>query len=212
MRKLLLFILMSLSSFVLFSQEKEQKIKPSIEIGYTVLFNSLNSDNYANFNSSLANWNNTVLTGVNLKFVVNSKQSFLDYFVGTLFMVGADQLGSTGWTPGNTASSDYVTNGGGVYAGISPKLKKKNFGLTSEFAIGVFSFKEYQAIYNNMGTPVVDIYDKKTSAGLGAMSSLGFYLKIGKIGISPSVEAIFSGSSSASFLFYGFNFPLIYEF
>lgn len=212
MKKLLLFILTSLLSFTLFSQEKEYKIKPGIEIGYTVLFNDLNSDNYANFKSSLADWDNTFLTGVNFKFIVNSKYSFLDYFVGTLFTVGADQLGSTSWVPGNTNSSDYVTNGGGVYAGISPKLKKKNFGLTSEFAIGVFSFKEYQAVYNNLVTPVVDIYDKKTSAGLGAMSSLGFYLKIGKLGINPSVNAIFSGSSSASFLFYGFNIPISYQF
>jgi hypothetical protein len=44
------------------------------------------------------------------------------------------------------------------------------------------------------------------------MSSVGFYIKIGKIGISPAVTAIFSGSSSASFMFYGFNFPLTYQF
>lgn len=199
-------------SFILFSQEKEQNIKPSIEIGYSVLFNNLNSDNYANFKSSLASWDNTVLNGMNIKFVVNSKHSFIDYFVGTTFMVGADQLGSTSWTPGNTNSSDYIINGGGVYAGISPKLRKKHFGLTSEFAIGMFSFKEYQAIFNNIGTPVVDIYDKKTSSGLGAMSSVGFYFKIGKIGISPAATAIFSGSSSASFMFYGFNIPLSYQF
>jgi hypothetical protein len=212
MRKIILVTFLTCCSFILFSQEKEQNIKPSIEIGYSVLFNNLNSDNYANFKSSLASWENTVLNGINIKFVVNSKHSFLDYFVGTTFMVGVDQLGSTSWTSVNTNSSDYVINGGGVYAGISPKLKKKHFGLTSEFAIGMFSFKEYQAIFNNTVTPVIDIYDKKTSSGLGAMSSVGFYLKIGKIGISPAATAIFSGSSSASFMFYGFNIPLTYQF
>ncbi|MDD3723786.1 MAG: hypothetical protein PHW92_15130 [Lutibacter sp.] len=212
MRKIILVTFLTCCSFILFSQEKEQNIKPSIEIGYSVLFNNLNSDNYANFKSSLASWENTALNGMNIKFAVNSKHSFIDYFVGTTFMVGADQLGSTSWTSGNTNSSDYIINGGGVYAGISPKLKKKHFGLTSEFAIGVFSFKEYLAIFNNTETPVIDIYDKKTSSGLGAISSVGFYFKIGKIGISPEVTAIFSGSSSASFIFYGFNIPLSYQF
>lgn len=212
MRKILLVSFFTFCPFILLSQEKGQKIKLSIEIGYSVLFNNLNSDNYADFKSSLASWDNTVLNGMDIKFVANSKHSFIDYFVGTTFMVGADQLGSSSWAPGNTNSSDYVINGGGVYAGISPKLKRKHFGLTSEFAIGVFSFKEYQAIFNNITTPFVDIYDKKTSSGLGAMSSVGFYIKIGKIGISPAVTAIFSGSSSASFMFYGFNFPLTYQF
>jgi hypothetical protein len=212
MRKIISVTFLTCCSFILFSQEKEQNIKPSIEIGYSVLFNNLNSDNYANFKSSLASWENTALNGMNIKFAVNSKHSFIDYFVGTTFMVGADQLGSTSWTSGNTNSSDYIINGGGVYAGISPKLKKKHFGLTSEFAIGVFSFKEYLAIFNNTETPVIDIYDKKTSSGLGAISSVGFYFKIGKIGISPEVTAIFSGSSSASFIFYGFNIPLSYQF
>ncbi len=212
MKRIVLTTVLTCCSFILFSQEQEQNVRPSIEIGYSVLFNNLNSDNYANFKSSLANWENTVLNGLSLKFVVNSKHSFIDCFVGTTFMIGADQLGSTSWTSGNTNSSDYVINGGGVYAGISPKLKKEHFGLISEFAVGMFSFKEYQAIFNNLGTPVIDIYDKKTSSGLGAMSSVGFYLKIGKIGISPTAIAIFSGSSSASFLFYGFNIPLLYQF
>lgn len=212
MRKILLLTFLTCCSYIVYSQEKEQKIKPSIEIGYSILFNNLNSDNYANFKSSLASWDNTVLNGMSIKLVVNSKHSFLDYFVGTTFMVGADQLGSTSWTSGNTNSSDYVINGGGVYVGISPKIKKKHFGLTSEFAIGVFSFKEYQAIFNNKNEPFVDIYDKKTSAGLGAMSSVGFYFKAGRFGISPSVNAVFTGSSNASFLFYGFSIPLSYQF
>jgi hypothetical protein len=143
MRKILLVSFFTFCPFILLSQEKGQKIKLSIEIGYSVLFNNLNSDNYADFKSSLASWDNTVLNGMDIKFVANSKHSFIDYFVGTTFMVGADQLGSSSWAPGNTNSSDYVIKGGGVYAGISPKLKRKHFGLTSEFAIGVFSFKEY---------------------------------------------------------------------
>ncbi len=212
MKQKLLLIFLTCCSFIVFSQEKEQIMKPSVEIGYSVLFNNLNSDHYANFKSSLPSWDNTVLNGLNIKVAVNSKYSFLDYFVGTTFMVGADQLGSTGWAPGNTNSSDYVFNGGGVYAGISPKLKTKHFGLTSEFAVGVFSFKEYKAIFNNVNEPYVDFYDKNTSAGLGALSSVGFYLKAGRFGISPSVNAIFTGSSSASFLFYGFNFPITFYF
>ena len=127
-------------------------------------------------------------------------------------MVGADELGSTGWSPGYTNSYDYVFNGGGIYAGISPKLKGKYIGLTSEFAIGVLSFKEYLGIFNNVYEPFVDIYEKKTSSGLGALSSVGFYLKLGKFSINPSANTIFTGSSSASFLFYGFTLPLAYQF
>lgn len=174
--------------------------------------NSLNYDKYASFKSSYGIINPTTLTGVNLKVSVNSKYPFLDYFAGTMFMVGPDGLSSDSWVSGNTASSDYVFNGGGVYAGISPKLKSKHFGLTSEFAIGVFSFKEYQAIFNNQIKPEVDYYEKKASAGLGAMSSIGFYVRFWRIGINPSINAVFSGSSSASFLFYGFTIPLSFQF
>jgi hypothetical protein len=151
------------------------------------------------------------MNGLDLKFTLSTKIKYLDFIVGSMFLPGVDE-GAWAWVPGSTNSYDYKLNGGGVYAGISPKLKGKNIGLTSEFAIGVFSFKEYLAIFNNRDEPYIDAYEKKTSHGLGAMSSIGIYLKFGKLGVNPTVNAVFSGSSSASFMFYGFVLPLTLQF
>lgn len=91
-------------------------------------------------------------------------------------------------------------------------LKRKHFGLTSEFAIGVFSFKEYIGIFNNTVQPYIDKFDKKASHGLGAKASFGAYVKFWKLGIHPTVDAIYSGGANASFLFYGMTIPLTYTF
>lgn len=177
------------------------------------LSNSLNGDNYYNFKySSAPNTKETSMSGVNLKLILPTKNKYIDLIFGSMLLLGNDELGSNSWSSGNTNSFDYTLNGGGVYFGISPKLKGKFIGLTSDFAIGVFSFKEYLGIFNNIQEPFSDVYQKKTSYGLGAMSAIGIYLKFGKIGINPSVNAIYSGSSNASFLFYGFTLPITFNF
>lgn len=183
------------------------------DIGYIYLSNSLNGDNYNNFKYSNApNNSETSMSGVNLKLTLSTKNKYIDFVLGSMLLVGNDDLGSSSWSSGNTNSSDYTLNGGGVYFGISPKLKGEYIGLTSDFAIGVFSFKEHLSIFNNIQEPFIDMSENKTSYGLGAMSSIGIYLKFGKIGINPSFNAIYSGGANASFLFYGFTLPISFKF
>ncbi len=214
MKYTLAFVLSGILGFSLSAQE--QKTEPhriQVDLGYVVMSNYLNSDNFYSFKSGTApETSNTSMGGVNLNFTLSTRYKYLDLIAGTIFMVGRDNLGSKSWAPGNTSASDYLLNGGGVYAGISPKLKGKYIGLTSELAIGVFSFKEYTAIFNNIRPPFIDAYEKKASYGLGAMSSVGFYARYRKIGINPSVNAIFSGGANTSFLFYGIVLPITFQF
>ena len=213
--KLFIPILMFCSLTVtLFSQEKTILFDHlQMDFGYIYMRNRLNSDHYFSYinrNRGLSNAN-TSMSGGNLKFTLPTKIKYLDLVFGTTFLVGNDDIGSSFWYPGYTNSTDYLLNGGGVYAGVSPKLKGKRIGLTSEIIIGVFAFKEYIIMFNNRYEPYVDIHEKRTSNGIGGMSSLGFYFKKGKIGINPSFNLIFSNGDKAGFVFYGFVIPITYQ-
>ena len=184
-----------------------------IELGYSVFWNSLNGDYYYEYKTSLApNSSGSTIGGINLAFSIPTRINYLDLCFGSFYLRGLDEYSSGGWTPGNTRSSDYLINGGGIYFGISPKLKTKYFGISTEYSIGVFSFKEYIAIFNNTREPYIDAYDRKASYGLGAKTSLGMYVKFGRFGIHPKFEALFSGGSDASFMFYGGTLPLTIRF
>jgi len=208
-----LLVMISLS-FNLYAQEEKVELKKiQLDIGYMYLSNSLNGDNYYKFKYNGApNTEETSMSGINTKFTMPSKNEYIDIVFGSLLLIGNDKLGSTSWSPGQTNSYDYKLNGGGIYFGVSTKLKGKYIGLTSDFTIGVFSFKEYLGIFNNTQEPFTDVYEKKASNGLGAMSSLGFYIKLGRFGINPSVNALYSGGSQTSFLFYGFVVPITFQF
>lgn len=212
---LLLFVLL-LSGIQLFSQDKlleNRKIKPKVEIGYLHLYNGLNADSYFKLKYSNAIDNGNVnIGGLSLKLNFPTKFEFLDITVGSLFMKGFDEVDLGYINPSSVNSSDYNINGGGVYFGINPKLKGKFIGLTSDFGIGIFSFKEYVNIVNNTKEPFVDEHSLKASYGLGAISSIGMYINFGRIGLYPSMVGIFSGGSGASFTFYGYNFQMSYQF
>ncbi len=181
-----------------------------ISFGYIYMNNRLNKTNYYNFKADNTPLNNTSMSGINLKYTYPTNNPNLDIIFGTLFLLGNDDLGSTSWTSGHTNSSDYALNGGSIYAGISPELKGRIFGLTSEFIIGIFSFKEIISVYNNISSAIIDINDSKSSV-FGGMSSFGFYLNLGKFGINPSVNGIYAGGKD-SFIFYGFNIPVTFSF
>ena len=110
--------------------------------------------------------------------------------------------------------SDENQNGGGVYFGISPKYKRKYFGLTSDFALGAFSFKKYMHAYYQIpnGGKLIDEHETKASHGLGAVSSVGFYISAGRFSLNPSFMLIFSGGANAGFTYYGFNLPQVFKF
>ncbi|MBD8488786.1 hypothetical protein IFO69_08520 [Echinicola sp. CAU 1574] len=191
------------------AQSSTDSKKIEFSIGPSFHSNSLNEDAYYDFKipNKVLTPENEILNGVNLKVSLPTKRDYLDLIVGTIYEWGASSIG----TYSSNTSNDYKINGGGVYAGISPKLNGEHFGLTSEFAIGVFSYKETIVAYNdNSSESSVDIYDRRNSQGLGALSSIGFYVKFGKLGINPNLNAIFSGGNNASFTFYGFTVPLTY--
>ena len=204
------------SSSQLFPQDKifeDGKTKPKVEIGYLYLYNTLNADSYFKLKYSNATDNkNANIGGLNLKLNFPTKYEYLDITVGALIMKGFDEIDLGYINPNSVNAHDYIINGGGVYFGISPKLKGKFIGLTSDFGIGIFSFKEYVSIVNNSTVPFVEEHDLKASYGLGAISSIGILFNVGKIGINPSLIGVFSGGSETSFTFYGFNFPLTYHF
>ncbi len=127
-------------------------------------------------------------------------------------MKGFDEIDFGNIYPVSVNAHDYIINGGGVYFGISPKLKGKFISLTSMFGAGFFSFKEYVSIVNNIYDPFADEHDLKASYGPGAISSVGLGIRIWKLGINPSVVAIYSGGAGASFTFYGFNLPITLQF
>lgn len=205
-----------LSGIQLLSQEKwvdGTKAKPKLEIGYLDLYNNLNTDNYFKFKYSYSTDNGKAnIGGLSLKINIPTKHEYLDIIVGSVFMKGFDEIDFGYVNPSSVNAHDYIINGGGVYFGISPKLKGKFIGLTSDFGLGVFSFKEYVSIVNNKIEPFVDEHNQKASYGLGAISSIGMYINIGKVGLSPSFVSIFSGGSETSFTFYGFNFLLSWQF
>jgi len=215
--KIYLFSLVFLfSSTQLFSQDKnlgDKKNKPKVSIGYLYLYNNLNSDLYFDLKSTLLIDNaDENMGGLNIKLDFPTRYEYIDIAVGALFMKGLSEFYLSGIYPPSINDCDYIINGGGVYIGISPKIKGRYIGLTSDFGVGVFSFKEYVSIVNNEVEPFVDIHNLKASYGLGAISSVGISFNIGRIGINPSLTGIFSGGSGASFTFYGFYLPLSYQF
>ncbi|UCS91569.1 hypothetical protein KZP23_12455 [Echinicola marina] len=209
-----LFVLLAVGTLISYNNAYAQASKDGIEVSFGPFLhsNSMNEDNYYNFKRSSTGPDNEILQGVNLKFTLPTRLPYLDIIFGSLIEGASSSYGSTNWSPQRTNSYDYKLNGGGVYAGVSPKLKGKHFGLTSEFAIGVFSYKEVFAIFNSIEEPYMDVNDRRTSFGLGGLSSIGFYVKFGRLGINPNLNAVFSGGDNASFTFYGLAVPLTYSF
>ena len=211
MKNLTLFIVLMMLTNVLNSQTSE-KSKPtySIEAGYLMISDNLNDDYY--LDDRYGGWfsygeNEGInLIGLNLKMSMETKLNFIDLVCGALFL--KDMFTN------NSSTSDYHQNGGGVYLGISPKFKTKHFGLTSDFGVGVLSFKKYMHAYYQIpnGGKLIDDHVTKASQGLGAMSSIGFYVNIGRFSINPNFMLIFSGGSNASFTYYGVNIPLVFKF
>jgi hypothetical protein len=210
--KQLLSILLFLHPILLIGQMEDLRTSLKLEVGYVIHFNSLNSDDYLSYMYPNAPDPSGILQGFDFKISIPTKFRNIEAFIGTVFLINSDQMGSTSWTPGNANASDFKKNGGGVFIGIRPRIGGKNFGLTSDFAVGVFSFKEYYLGVNAVYPPTYNYYEKKASYGLGAMSSIGAYARIGPVGIHPQIQAVFSGGSNASFFFYGAVIPLTIQF
>ena len=136
-------------------------------------YNRLNETNYLNNKSPFGHSSNRELVGLDLRFTLPTRNENLDISFGALGEYCGDEYSGT--------TTDYKLNGGGVYAGVSPKLGGEKLGLSCLFAVGVFSYKEYFVFYRDNPLPVVDINERYASFGLGAMSSIGAYAKIGDL-------------------------------
>jgi hypothetical protein len=215
-KQTIILLSLLLSGLQSFSQERligESNGKPGIEIGYLHLYNNLNADNYFRFRYTFATNNGDAsIGGFSLNLNIPTKLKYIDLSVGSVFMKGFDEIDFGNIYPVSVNAHDYIINGGGVYFGISPKLKGKFISLTSMFGAGFFSFKEYVSIVNNIYDPFADEHDLKASYGPVAISSVGLGIRIWKLGINPSVVAIYSGGAGASFTFYGFNLPITLQF
>jgi hypothetical protein len=205
-------LILFLQPLLIMGQEDGTLTSLKLEVGYVVHFNTFNKDDYLSYMYPNVANPSGVLHGLNIKVTFTTKNKNIESFIGSVFLVNGDEVNSTAWAPGNTNSSGFIKNGGGVFAGLSPGLRGKHFGVTSDFAVGIFSFKEYYFGVNSISLPNYEYYEKKASFGFGAMSSIGIYGKIGPVGLHPQVQAIFTGGNNASFLFYGFVIPLTIQF
>jgi hypothetical protein len=198
------------NSYAQSSDAPEKKFQ--LEIGYSQLYNRLNDNDYYNFQYSLPNFADDILSGFDLKLSKETDYKNIDLILGTSFLFQPNSSSESGFVIGNTSRYHHLINGGGVYLGIRPHTTWKHFGLKGELAIGVFSFKEYLGIFNNQTQPNINVLDKRASNGLGAKASFGFYAKVWRLGVAPTVDALYSGGAQASFLFYGFTVPITYQF
>jgi hypothetical protein len=196
---ILLFFCLSLD---MFGQDEDVKKNIRIEAGLIYHWNNLNIDSYQDrFGPGTTSAGS--LTGIDLRVTLPTKTDFIDLAFGTIVEKCRDEY--------LTGSMDYTMNGGGVYAGVSPKIGGKHFGMTGLFAVGLLSYKEYFYYYSTIPDPDVDISLKKSSF-VGAISSIGVYARLGPVGLHPQVQVTFSGGSNASFLFYGVVVPLTIDF
>lgn len=178
-----------------------------ISLGYGIHSNSFNRNYYSEFKDQDYNHLDNLQT-VTLKMSFPTSQKNINFFVGTLLEKDLSDDSSSGFTPGRTNSTKQSLLGGGVFAGISPIWKSKNFGFTSEFSLGAFSYKETYAHFNNISEPNVFINEEKNTFGIGGYSSIGFYLKMGFLGINPNVNVVVTGGETGSFIFYGVSLPV----
>ncbi len=193
---------------------KAEKPIYQLDIGYMLVNNNLNRNDYYINNERSFNEKYIVKPtyGLNLKLSKSTSLEYIRLCVGSLFIQSPASY-TLNIIPDHSKALYYRLNGGGVYVGICPTIGNKNIGLTADLGIGVFSFKEYRSIYHYDESSDLDTFDRRGSSGLGAISSVGFYAKLGKMGINPQLQAIYSGGGGdTSFTFWGLNIPLTFSF
>lgn len=211
MKKILLFLLISLINLVAISQEVSKKNNFNLHFGYGFIYNDLNNDSY--FWYKYPDYDKfDMLQNYTLKVEIPTKLKYLDLIFGASFandlLYYAD---GDGCVQGAYGRGNQFMNGGSIFTGVSPKLKFKNFGLTSEIRIGYFTYREHLSFYDTVYEKV-DVHERIESSGLGAQINAGFYLKLWRIGVNPQANFILSADADASYIFYGFEIPLVLYF
>lgn len=194
----------------------KEKKSFKVEFGWGMFYNEFNQDDYLNMNyPAYAIFGQDKMFAFNLKFTTETRYRNLDLIFGAITLIGQNSGSLTIDHAGYPYKMgyQYLMNGGGVYAGISPKLKTKYFGLTSDFAVGLFPIKEYaSAVVSSEEYPDFANVNQSKASVFGAMVSLGIYVKVWRIGINPTLNVIYAGGANTSFLLYGFMLPLTITF
>lgn len=161
---LLLSILLNSGIHLMAQSEKSVPLNDGllISLGYGIHSNSLNRNTHLELKDENYSHIENLQT-LSLKIAIPTKRNFIDLFVGVLIEQDLLDDSSSGYTPGRTNSHRHVLNGGGVFAGVRPVWKNRNFGLTGEFGLGAFSFKESYSHFNNISEPFTDLHMEKNT-------------------------------------------------
>lgn len=77
-----------LSNVLLAQESKNSDYKMQIEVGYTLMSNLFNDNDYFNFQTSRANYlNDETLAGPTIAFVHETKYPYIDLVLGTTFLL-----------------------------------------------------------------------------------------------------------------------------
>lgn len=182
--------------------------KYRLELSYSLMNNDFNHiDHFGNaLNVKQGNTyispGHTIFDYSNYTLKISKETKFknLELFMGAMIFPSEGLRGSKNLI--------VQSNGGGVFAGVRPMLKKKHWGLTSEFALGIMSFKYYISGVQKESEPFFQEFKTLASGGFGSMASLGAYIEFGRFRINPHYQYIFSGGGNASFTFHGLVVPL----
>lgn len=212
MKKTLITLTIILLWFTGISQETTKKNSFNISFGYGLLYNDLNEDYYMLYKYQ-GYTDLYSLDNFSLKVEIPTKYNFLDLTFGATYTVDKLEYGDNlSWVVGSYGRSNEYLNGGSIYMGISPKLKFKYFGLTSEFCLGYYTYRQHLTLFDLTQNPTIDVHQVIETSGLGAQINAGVYFKIWRIGINPKISYVLSADSDASYLFYGFEVPLVLYF
>lgn len=186
MKKYLIVLFFLFAVSFVYSQDREKKIN-QIRVGMSIYpdfeFNTWFTDNYGDFYHGRED-------AFNIDVFLDTKYKNVNWLIGTSFIPGK--------------ATNYIFNGGGIYAGINTKFGTEMIGLDLSFAPGIFSYKQIVS--------TGEVYQEQGTHGLGAFASVGVYFKYKWIGIAPNVRTIYSGSSATSLTLLGFNFPVTINF
>ena len=146
MKKVLLLALCVVLWQTLEAQKiSKERLPITVEAGFGIFNTDLNLDvfmdmNYPTQGGKIYGQGN--IKAFNLKFTTETRYRNLDLIFGAMALIG-ERYNQFSIGTYEKDGYQYLMNGGGVYAGISPKWKTKYFGLTSDFAVGIFPIKEY---------------------------------------------------------------------
>ena len=177
-------------------------------IGATLYDNFLNDDFYLDDRFDMDRVPYTF--GVHVEVLKETSIKHLHLIAGMAVEYGNLGSSTTGFPVARTEES--TLTGGGIYLGINPKFGNENIGLTSTLALGYFTYRERNVMLDFSNGNSIDIREIRSTGGLGATSSLGVYLRLKGIGVTPALSLAMSGNQETNFVFYGVKVPVTFYF